>query len=132
MKSYLFRTLSTALITCLVAAAAHAAGPSGTWEWTIKTPNGREIESTLTLKVDGDKLTGTLASGRQQRETEIANGKVKGDEISFEVTRERQGNEFTVKYSGKVEGDTIKGKMTGTRPGGGEGRERDWEAKRKA
>ena len=38
----------------------------------------------------------------------IAEGKVKGDEVSFIVTRERNGQQCKMNYKGKVEGDTIK------------------------
>ena len=69
-------------------------------------------------------------SGRQGgNDTQIANGKIKGDEISFDVTREFQGNSFTTKYTGKVAGDTITGKIATEREG--QTRERDWTAKRK-
>jgi len=66
------------------------------------------------LKLEGDKLTGKLSSpGReaQPTETEITEGKMKGDEISFSVTREFNGNKRISKYSGKVSADTIKGKI---------------------
>lgn len=125
-----FRIAATSFVVALLAATAVAADPAGVWTWKLTTQNGREIESTLTLKVDGEKLTGTLARGAQQRTTDITNGTFKNDEISFEVTAERNGNTFTSKYKGKVDGDTIKGTIQGNRPGGGEGRARDWEAKR--
>lgn len=60
--------------------------------------------------------------------TEISDGKVKGDEISFAVVREWNGNKFTMKYSGKVSADVIKGKIESERDGNV--RSREWEAKR--
>jgi hypothetical protein len=60
--------------------------------------------------------------------TEISEGKVKDNEISFVVTREFGGNKMVIKYSGKLEGDTIKGKSEFEREG--EVRSREWEAKR--
>jgi hypothetical protein len=68
--------------------------------------------------------------GAQGRETPIEEGKIKGDEISFQVTREIQGNKMVTKYSGKVSGDTIKGKTETERDG--QTRSRDWEAKKQA
>ncbi len=118
------------LIAAMIAATALAADITGTWTWTVKTKKGKEFDQKLTLKAEGDKLTGSLASGRRQRSTDIANGTVQGDSISFEVTTERNGNELTAKYQGKVDGDTIKGTTTAERPNGGEGRSRPWEAKR--
>jgi hypothetical protein len=82
--------------------------------------------------VDGEKLTGAVISpGRQggdPTETAIADGKVKGNEISFTVTREFNNNKMVQKYSGKVDGDAIKGKIEFDR--NGEAQSRDWEAKR--
>ena len=46
-------------------------------------------------------LTGTIEGGRGGP-VEIKNGKVDGDKISFEVTREMQGNSVTIKYTGHV------------------------------
>lgn len=86
---------------------------------------------TLKLKVDGEKLTGTLSSpGRdgQTTETAIADGKVKGEEVSFTVTREFNGNKMVSKYNGKVSADAIKGKIESER--NGQPQSRDWEAKR--
>ena len=92
---------------------------------------GQERTLTLTLKTEGEKLTGKLSSpGRQGNvmETEITEGKIKGDEVSFTVVREFNGNKMTSKYNGKVTADTIKGKVETDRQG--QAQSRDWEAKR--
>lgn len=106
--------------------------PSGTWTWTSPGRNdGPERKSTLKLKQEGEKLTGTVATtGRQAQANDIVieNAKVKGDEVSFTVTREFQGNKVAAKYTGKISGDTIKGKIETDRDG--QTRSRDWEAKR--
>ena len=60
--------------------------------------------------------------------TKIDDGTYKDGEVSFTVTRERNGNKFTTKYKGKVSGDAIKGKIESER--NGQKNERDWEAKR--
>jgi len=103
--------------------------PTGTWKWNFTTPTGDTRETTLVLKLDGDKLTGTI-SGRRG-ETPISDATLKGDEISFSVVREFGENKFTNKYTGKITGDTIKGKMEFVDPAG-EKRTRDWEAKRES
>lgn len=137
IRSY---TLTSALriAVCTLAVAAflphlQAADATGTWSWTTPGRQGGEPrKSTLTLKVDGEKLTGKIAmpgrQGAEPRETEITDGKVKGNEISFTVKREWNNNTFVIKYSGKLEGETIKGKTEFDR--GGEVMTRDWEAKR--
>jgi hypothetical protein len=119
-----------ALVVLAFAANARAGDPNGKWKWKFTGQSGREVEFTLTLKADGEKLAGTLARGAQGRMVDISNGKFKDDEVSFETAFERNGETFTTKYKGKLAGDTIKGTSEGTRPGGGAARTRDWEAKR--
>ena len=106
------------------------ADPTGTWTWSQPGRNGGpERKSTLKLKLDGDKLSGTMVAARQGgTDTEISDGKMKGDEISFNVTRENNGNKVVSKYSGKLSGDSIKGKIETER--NGNARSTDWEAKR--
>ncbi|MDB5353492.1 MAG: hypothetical protein JWN86_4739 [Planctomycetota bacterium] len=109
-----------------VAVPALAADPTGTWKWTTER-NGQKTETTLKLKQDGKALTGTI-SGRNNTETAIEDGKVDGDDVSFTVTREFNGNKFVQKYNGKLSGETIKGKIEFER--NGEKQSRDWEAKK--
>jgi hypothetical protein len=107
--------------------------PTGTWIWT--TPGrsgGPDRTNSVALKVDGDKLTGTLTSpgrgGAAPTETAIGDGTVKDGAIAFSVTREYNGNKMVAKYSGKVTADTIEGKMETTR--NGDPVSRDWKATR--
>lgn len=129
------RSFCVAMVSTVVAlaglstarAADSKADATGTWKSEFKTQDGTTRETTFKLKQDGEKLTGTV-SGRDGKDTEIKDGSVKGDEVSFKVTRKGQNDqEITITYTGKIEGDTIKGK---TERSGGNGRSRDWEAKR--
>lgn len=119
------RIVVTGVLTALVASAAWAADATGKWTWKLKIQD-REIEQNLVLKQEGEKLTGTLGMG--ERKAEIADGKVKGDEVTFTVTRERNGQSFKTNYKGKIEGDTLKGTMVSTRDG--QERSREWLAMR--
>lgn len=101
---------------------------TGTWKSSFTNQDGQVRESTFKLKAEGEKLTGTI-SGRNN-DTAIDEGTVKGDEISFKVTREFNGNKMVIKYSGKVSGDTITGKSEAERDG--KTNSRDWVAKREA
>jgi hypothetical protein len=97
------------LAACLVLsgmAIAYASDVSGKWVAQVPGRQGNTREVTITLKAEGEKLTGTV-SGRQG-DTPIADGKIKGDEISFTVTQTIQGNEVKTNYAGKVSGDEIK------------------------
>jgi hypothetical protein len=101
---------------------------TGTWKWTINR-GGEDVEMTLKLKQEGDKLTGTFV-GPDGQETEIKDASVKGSDIKFKIEREFNGNKFVINYAGKVDGDTIKGERKIERDG--ETQTREWEAKRTA
>jgi hypothetical protein len=124
------RLLAATLVLVFAAVAAAARGddkpdPTGTWKWTV-TFNNTSREMTLKLKLEGDKLTGAMV--RPNGETAIEDGSFKDGDLSFKVTRERNGQKMTSKYSGKLSGDTIKGKIEFERDG--QAQSRDWEAKR--
>jgi hypothetical protein len=109
-----------------VSRADEKASLTGTWKWTVNF-GGQSREMTLKLKQDGDRLMGAML-GRDGKEIEISDAKCANGEVSFNVTRERNGQKFTTKYHGKVSGDTIKGKAEMERDG--QTQSRDWEAKR--
>jgi hypothetical protein len=107
--------------------AIGAPNATGIWKWTATGQNNQTYETTLKLKQDGAKITGAMI-GRNGNETAIESGKMEGDEVSFQITRERNGQSFTTQYKGKLSGDTIKGSTESERDG--QKRTRDWEAKR--
>jgi hypothetical protein len=102
------------------------ADPTGTWKCETEFM-GNKRTSTLKLKLDGDKLTGTVAN-QEGEEAKIEDAKFKDGEATFTVNRERDGNKFTIKYKAKVDGDTVKGTLT--IDFGGEERKIDFEGKR--
>ena len=106
--------------------AAKAAAATGTWNTALILGDGNRIEGTLKLKQDGNKLTG--ATVRNENETQIQDGKIAGDEITFTVIRERDGRKVTAKYKGKITGDTVKGKVESD--WSGDWQTLDWEATR--
>ena len=131
-----FQTTAVALlmVTTVVHAEDKKSDATGTWTWSVPGRNGGpDRTNTLTLKVEGDKLSGKVtAPGREGKvaETAITEGKVAGDSISFNLVREFNGNSSTIKYTGKVSADKITGKTESTRDG--QVQSRDWEAKRSA
>lgn len=110
--------------------AAQAAPPAidvaGTWKWSVAGQGGEAMESILKLEQKEGKLAGTLT--RRGNDTAITDAKLSGEDLSFSVVRERDGQKSVSKYTGKVSGDTIKGKME--RTAGDQSQTRDWEAKR--
>jgi len=89
----------------LCAGVALAADPSGVWKASMPGRDGGTMEMTFTLKAEGEKVTGTV--GSQWGDTEITEGKVAGDTVSFKVKREFGGNQMTITYTGKVAGSEI-------------------------
>jgi hypothetical protein len=106
MRLPALRAAVALLLATLASSAADIAGP---WKLTYTTENGLTREATLDLKVEGDHLSGSLASDRGK--ALIETGKVNGDEVSFILLRKGNGDEIPVNFSGKVEGGTMKLKM---------------------
>lgn len=121
--------LSAALVLGLCGLAGardEKANPVGTWkcEYAI---GDQKRESTLTIKKDGDKLTGTM-TWPDQKDAPLKEVKLKDGELTFTAVRKFMDNEITIEYKLKIDGDKIKGK--GAADIGGEKREFDIEAKR--
>ena len=105
------------LSVCFVFAAlslAWAADVNGKWTAQVPGRGGQTRETTFNFKAEGEKLTGTVSG--MQGDTPISDGKISGDDISFTLKLNFQGNEITFLYKGKISGDEIK--MTRTRQGG--------------
>jgi len=114
-------------IVGLATAVLAAENVAGTWKWTTSF-GGQTRESTLKLKMEGDKLSGVYIGGQSNTETPIEDATIKDDTVSFKVTRDRNGQKATTKYSGKVAGDTITGKSERDRDG--QTQSTEWIAKR--
>jgi len=113
---------------------------SGKWGWETQGRDGTPRPASMELKAEGAKLTGTVTGGMGGRggggggapgggapgggappaPPQISNGKVDGNNISFEVTREFGGNTMTTKYVGVVSGSTMNLKITSPGRGGGD------------
>jgi hypothetical protein len=116
-----------AFVVCGLA-SAQAAKPDPTGTWKCETDiNGEKRTSTLTLKLDGDKLTGTITFA-DKMESKVEGGKFKDGEATFSAMRELMGQKFTIKYKVKIDGDTLKGKAEADL--GGETRTFDFAGKR--
>ncbi len=103
-----------ALFLALGSLTALAAGFSGKWTGDVTTPRGTQT-LTFDFHVDGTTLTGKITSPRG--ESDISEGKIDGDNITFTQNVNFNGNEMKIAYVGKVEGDTIKFTRTvGDRP----------------
>lgn len=127
------RSFGVALVLVLslfagIVQAEDKPNPTGTWKWSFTNPtNNQKRETTLVLKLEGDKLTGHIL-GRDNKEMAVDDATFKDNEVAFSISRERNGQKLTTKYKGKLDGDTIKG--TSERESNGQSRSREWEATR--
>jgi hypothetical protein len=94
------------LAILVLALTAAAADITGTWKGIAETPAGK-VERTFNFKVDGNKLTGEALSDAFGN-SEIQDGKVDGDTITFTIDVKFQGNQGKANYTGKIAGDQIK------------------------
>jgi hypothetical protein len=92
------KVLST-IAALLLYSFAHAADVSGTWTAEFDTQVGKQ-NYTYDLKVSGSQLTGKAKS--VNGETELTDGKVEGDTVTFVEVLNFQGMELKVTYTGKV------------------------------
>ena len=112
----------------LVSGCATISGPSapaidGKWEGAMDMM-GQSTTIGYEFMSDGSTLTGTT-TGPQDSVIEIKNGKIDGNNISFDVPIEMGPMKMTVKYTGVLTGDvlelTMKMDMPEGAPGGGGG-----------
>jgi hypothetical protein len=109
-KSANLFAMATALVVGSLVLRADTAEPSatGTWTWSVSFGD-QSIETTLKLKQDGEKVTGTI-TGFQGNENEIKDGTFKDGKVTFKVTREAFGGTNTTTYNLTLNGDSLKGK----------------------
>jgi zinc protease len=82
---------------------------TGKWNLTLEV-QGQQLPVTLTLKQDGEKVSGALDS--MLGKGEIAGGKVSGNKVSATATTSVQGQNLELTLNGTVEGEEMKGTIT--------------------
>jgi hypothetical protein len=119
------KLLAAGFLSGLLALTALAADVNGKWVAQVPGRGGQTREVTFNFKADGNTLTGTVTTPRG--DSEISDGKIEGDTISFSQNLEFGGNQVKLLYKGTVSGDEIK--FTRSREGG-QGRTQEFTAKR--
>ena len=114
----------SAILTVLILAGlicAYAADISGTWTTQFDSQVGVQ-KYTFEFKVDGTKLTGRALSNiaGADAKTDLTEGKINGDEVTFVENLNYQGMELKITYKGKISGDEIKFSRTVGDAGGEE------------
>jgi len=103
MKFVRFLTLSS-----LLAGSLLAADPNGTWECSVKGPDGQMRPLVVTLKADGPKLTGKLKGLNGQSDIEIFNGMNHEDQVMWSSKRPIQNAAVQFDYIGTFVGQEMK------------------------
>ena len=80
----------------------------GTYEVEVDTPLGVQSVK-LTLKTDGDSLSGSVES--RMGSTEFSGGRVNGNEITCRMKTDSPLGELDLEYKGKITGDDITGEV---------------------
>ena len=101
MKRKIFTTALLSCFAMICLAAAVFADLNGKWTGTLSMADGNSFPVSYDFKVDGEKLTGTAQS--PQGDAAVEDGKIKGDEFTFNVNV----NGLEVPHSGKVYADSI-------------------------
>jgi imidazolonepropionase-like amidohydrolase len=83
---------------------------AGTWTLTIEAP-GQALPVTLNLTQQGDKITGQMQAG-QLGNSDIKNGLVTANGMSFDATVNFGGQSIDLSVSGKIEGNKISGSVS--------------------
>ncbi|HWC60247.1 MAG TPA: hypothetical protein VHC44_11185 [Verrucomicrobiae bacterium] len=88
--------------------AAAATDISGVWHAEFDTQIGMQ-KYDFTLHVDGGKVTGKANAdiNGEKRETELQEGKLAGDTVSFVEPLKFGDNDIRIEYTGKIKGDEI-------------------------
>ena len=121
MKAILPMALVLGIWSLPSAADDKAVDPVGTWKCEYEIGEMKRT-STLTIKKVGDNIVGTM-SWPDQKETKLADLKLKDGALTFSAERKIMDNTFTVEYKLTITGDKLKGK--GAVEVGGEKREFD-------
>ena len=126
MKAILSLTLALGVCGLPGAADDKAADPVGKWNCEYEI-GGQQRTSTLEIKKDGDKLTGTM-SWSNQKDEKLKDLKFKDGKLTFSAVRKLMDNEIPIDYTLTIDGDKLKGK--GEAEFGGQKQEFDIEGKR--
>ncbi len=130
MKAILSMALVLGVCSLAGAADEKVVDPVGTWKCAYEI-GGQQRTSTLKIKKEADKLTGTM-SWPAQDETKVKEPKLKDGILTFSAVRKLAGMDegILIEYKLTIDGDKLKGK--GVSEFGGKKQEWDIEGKRES
>lgn len=107
MKQAIVRFFGLAVALFLATSALAQGTAAGDWELNVESPQGSQTV-TLTIKLDGEKATGSLTS---MIGSMPITGTVAGGKLDVSGNLEAQGMALTLALSGTIAGDTVNGSM---------------------
>lgn len=107
MRTLLLGLVLAAFAAAPTAAAQTAVNVAGEWNATMNTPGGARNFKVVFVQ-QGDSLSGTV---RRATGDVPLQGKVKGNDVTFQYTIDYGGNALTLVVSATVTGDTMKGSI---------------------
>jgi hypothetical protein len=100
-------------LATLTLGVSFAADIDGKWTGQVEGRNGTQTQIIM-LKADGSALTGNI-QGARGGPVDISNGTIDGNNVSFTVVREFQGNKVTQEFKGMISGGQLKLTVSGGR-----------------
>ncbi len=110
----------------LAVAQGEKADPAETWKCEYRIGD-QQRTSELTIKKDGDNLSGTM-NWPDQKDEKLKDVKFKDGKLTFSAVRKFMDNTIPIDYTLTIDGDKLKGK--GAAEIGGQKQEFDIEGKR--
>jgi hypothetical protein len=107
----MFLRKSVILAVTILAGLACVYAADITGKWTAEFDSQVGVQKyTFEFKVEGTKLTGRAISniGGSEAKTDLQEGTINGDDVSFVENLNYQGMELRIVYKGKVSGNEIK------------------------
>jgi hypothetical protein len=80
----------------------------GDWHLIINSPMGKQ-DVTVSLKQEDDRLTGTLLNNANNMSTDLFDGAVEDDRLSWKA--KLQQIHLTLTFAMRADGDTMSGKV---------------------
>jgi hypothetical protein len=91
----------------LIAGIALAADIDGKWTGSVDGMGGDPMTINYTFKANGNVLTGST-TGMDGKDVQIKDGKINGNNVSFNVSFDMGGQDFKLDYKGVLSGDSLK------------------------
>src|SRR5262245_1460335 len=110
LAKVLVLTVAALLVGAPILSGQTKTDATGKWSLEVMTQAGGTTMPSVTLKQDGEKLTGRYTS-EALGEADIT-GTVKGQQIEFSFNVEVQGFALQVRYTGTIDGENMKGKIS--------------------